>query len=126
MFAGSSIDSVNITSVQSSPTLFAGTEEKITFTCIAKVLCSGTCNSTNITFVWLKDGSAVFRESTQQFTLSENSTILQETAVINREITVADAGIYHCQAELSEMPAVNSTTAHNLSVTSKSTVRGTW
>ena len=119
MFAGFSIDSVNITSAQSSPTLFAGTMEKITFTCVAKVLCSGTCNDTNVTFMWLKDGSAVFVESKQQVTLAENSTIHQVTAVINREIAVADAGSYQCQAKLSELFTVNSSFPQNMSVTSK-------
>ena len=117
--AGFSIDSVNITTVQSIPTLIAGTVENITFMCIVKVLCSGTCDNTNVTFMWLKDGAAVFVESLQEVTLSEISTIHQETAAINREIAVDDAGSYHCQAELSEMSTVDSSIPQNISVTSK-------
>ena len=110
---------MNITSTQSIPNLIAGTEEKITFTCIVKVLCTDTCGKTNVTFKWLKDGSEVFMESIVQVTLAENSTIHQEMAVINREIAVADAGSYHCQAELSERSSVDSSIPQNISVTSK-------
>ena len=117
--AGFDIEFINITAIQSAPTLIAGTTEEITFTCAVEVLCSGPCDNTNITFKWIRDGSEVFTESIQQVTLAENSIIHKEKVITNREIAVADAGSYHCQAKLSKMPTVNSSTAQNISVASK-------
>ena len=117
--AGFHIESVSITANQSVPILLAGTMQKIIFVCAVEVLCSGPCADTNVTFRWIKDGSEVFTESSQQVTLAEDSTIHEEMAVINRKIAVTDAGSYHCQAELSEMPAVNNSAAQNISIISE-------
>ena len=119
MVAGFHIESVDITLIHSSPTVIVGTTEKITFICDVKVLSSGPCENDKIMFRWIKDGSETFAESSQQVILAENFTIHHEMAVINREIVVTDAGLYQCQAQLPDMPVVNSSTAQNISVTSK-------
>ena len=120
MATGFHIDSVNITTIFSAPTLVVGTAENITFICDVEVLCNGPCEDSNVTFRWMKDGSEVFKESIQQVTLAQNSTVHQGKAVINKEIAVADAGSYQCQAEVSGMSdGINNSTAQNVSVTSK-------
>ena len=120
MNAGFSIESVNITATQSAPNLNVGTMETIIFKCDVEVLCSGPCENTNITFRWIKDGLEVFTEGIQQITLAENSTIHEETIDIDRKIALADAGLYHCQAELSTMSAaVNSSAAKGIFVISE-------
>ena len=114
------IESVNITAISSVPTLVVGTTENITFICDVEVLCSGPCENSNITFRWMKDGSEVFKKSIQKVTLAESSTVHKGKAVINKEIAVADAGSYQCQAKLSGMlDGVNNSTAQNVSVISK-------
>ena len=119
MVVGFHIESIDITAKHSASVLIVGTREKIIFTCTVEVLCSGPCGDTNVTFRWIKDSLEVFSESVQEVSLAENSTIHQEMVVINRELVVADAGSYYCQAELSETTAVNSTTAKNISVARK-------
>ena len=111
---------MNITAISSAPTLLVGTIQNITFICDVKVLCSGPCEDSNVTFSWMKDGLEVFNQSIQQVTLAENSTIHEEMVTINKEITVADAGSYQCQAELSGMSdRVTNSTAQNIYAISK-------
>ena len=121
MVAGFRIESVNITAFSSAPALVVRTVENITFICDVEVLCSGPCKGSNVTFRWIKDDSKVFEVSIQQVTfLAENSTFPKGKAVINKEIAVADAVSYQCQAELSGMSdEVNNSTAQNVSVISK-------
>ena len=119
LITGFHIQSIKITAIQSASTLIAVVKEKIIFICGVEVTCSGLCDSTIITFQWVKDGSIVFDERNEEVSLAETSPIHQEKSIINRQMAVSDAGSYHCQAKLSEMPLVNSSTPVNISVTSK-------
>ena len=116
---GFHIETISINITQSSSKLIVGSKEKINFTCAVEVLCSGPCGITILTFKWVKDGIDFSNESSRMVRLDELSSIYEETEVINREIIVADAGQYQCQAEISETSSANSSALRSVSVTSK-------